>query len=1079
MARVAVATSLAAGLLAALAPAGSAAAVSAPRAARPRALSSPGAGVLTGVIRGAAGTPAGAICVTATGPARTVSVPSRPDGRYRLAGLRPGRYSLRIGRCASPVHPGGLEYIAASWPHLPAAVFVKAGQVGKLPAATVWHLIRPAPGARPLVQPPASARGTRGSISGVVTGHGHSLRDICAFAWGANGNPAGMAATSKTGSYRMAGLRPGRYLVEFLAGFKGCDPNANWLPQWYPYVTSLVVTGKVTSVHVRAGRDTPRINGKLKLGGEIAGTVRNKAGKPLAGICVPVSASIVGDIGLGIIGLATGKSGRYVLHGLFAGRYLVEFVTGCGNKGNYAFQWWRNATSAASASTIKIAGARIDDQINATLPPGATATGQVRAVNASGKPLAGICVSAQSTEDYNTYAFAETHASGRYRLDGLAAGRYDIQFDPTCGMGTPSKYVFTERPLALGTGQAVANFNAYLELTARLSGVVTDTQGHRLAGVCVQIMDDNNDSGQTGRDGHYSIAGVTPGAYAIEFLGGCGNRGSVAPQFYPGQPDSQAAPPVLLQSGRTTAVNAAMLPGGTVSGLITDAGGKPLSDECVEATAANETSLQGPSLAPFSQFAFTAHGHYQISNLAPGGYQLGLGGSFGLPLGCTGGRYAVQWFDRQQDPSVADFVSVAAGATVHVSVRLARSGGIAGTVTTPSGRPVANICVQLADARTQQLLPDAQVTAVTDGHGRYQVTGLTPGRYLVQFSDCNNFPAYGTVWHPRGTTPESAAPVTIRPGRTTAGVNGIMTIGGSISGFVRGPSGEPVRNECVQADDSGTHAQAFAFTNKAGHYRMTGLGSGSYRMTFSPCNPGSRGLPNFGQVSPARLVRVSAPRPDNNVNVRLALGGWVSGTVSGQSGSLARLANACVLTVPLDPAGTSTFALTDAQGRYQIPNLAAGKYLIYAGDPACDFADPGVAVLAPRWFDDQPTQATANSVTITAGRVTSGIDVTLQPYGSISGTVSSAGHERVGGECVTAFPFRARPDPFAGSAVSPEIAITSPTGSYVLLGLAPGRYKIEFSSGCGRTRFATQWWPGVVTVKFAPIGGINASLRRQ
>jgi hypothetical protein len=276
--------------------------------------------VLTGVIRGAAGTPRDAVCVTATGPAGgvtpsgTVTTPSRPGGQYQLTGLRPGRYSLRIDRCASPAHRVGLEYMAVSWPHLPAAVFVKASQVLTLPAATVWHITRPVPGTPLPLARPASTNAKRGSISGVVTGHGRPLRDICAFALTANGNVAGRAATSRTGSYRIGRIRPGRYLVEFVAGFAGCEKNANRLPQWYPYVNSLIPTGKVARVRVRAGHDTAGINGRLKLGGEIAGTVRDTAGKPLAGICVSVNAAFIGNIYFSIIGLATDKSGYYVAY---------------------------------------------------------------------------------------------------------------------------------------------------------------------------------------------------------------------------------------------------------------------------------------------------------------------------------------------------------------------------------------------------------------------------------------------------------------------------------------------------------------------------------------------------------------------------------------------------------------------------------------------------------------------------------------------------------------------------------------------------------------------------------------------
>lgn len=110
----------------------------------------------------------------------------------------------------------------------------------------------------------------------------------------------------------------------------------------------------------------------------------------------------------------------------------------------------------------------------------------------------------------------------------------------------------------------------------------------------------------------------------------------------------------------------------------------------------------------------------------------------------------------------------------------------------------------------------------------------------------------------------------------------------------------------------------------------------------------------------------------------------------------------------------------------------------------------------------------------------------LAPFGSVTGTVQAHGHTPVSGECVTAVPFRAAPDPDTGIPAQPEVAITDSTGGYTLTALTPGRYKIEFSSGCGGGHFATQWWDNagsagsarVIKVGFAAIKGIDATLRK-
>src|SRR6185437_53667 len=114
---------------------------------------------------------------------------------------------------------------------------------------------------------------------------------------------------------------------------------------------------------------------------------------------------------------------------------------------------------------------------------------------------------------------------------------------------------------------------------------------------------------------------------------------------------------------------------------------------------------------------------------------------------------------------------------------------------------------------------------------------------------------------------------------------------------------------------------------------------------------------------------------------------------------------------------------------------------------------------APQWFKGRATRAAASLVAVAGGRITTLAPAALVPFGAITGTVTSQGGGPVSGECVTAVPFRTPPDPFTGL-LTPEIAITTSTGRYSLLGLPPGSYKIEFSVGCGDKGFATQWWRG-------------------
>jgi hypothetical protein len=222
------------------------------------------------------------------------------------------------------------------------------------------------------------------------------------------------------------------------------------------------------------------------------------------------------------------------------------------------------------------------------------------------------------------------------------------------------------------------------------------------------------------------------------------------------------------------------------------------------------------------------------------------------------------------------------------------------------------------------------------------------------------------------------------------------------------------------------------------------------------------------------------------IDVRLKPGGSISGTVTSAEAPGSPVSQTCVQVVPAGPGGSFGSGFTGPRGGYVVRDLAPGTYQAYFGDPSCQFLGEGFIFLAPQWFSGQPTQATASHITVTAGHTTSKISATLQPYGSVTGTVTDHSHVGVGGECVIAVPFKDPPDMITGFPDRPEIAISAHGGHYTLADLVPGRYKVEFSAGCGDSGFATQWWHDapspksatVINVGFATVGGIDAVLRR-
>src|SRR5262249_30462005 len=123
-------------------------------------------------------------------------------------------------------------------------------------------------------------------------------------------------------------------------------------------------------------------------------------------------------------GTFTGPRGGYSLDIGTSGRWLVQFsAAGCDNPGNYAPQWWRDASTPKHATLLRARRGRNFRGISATLRPGAAISGTVRAAGGSHQALRGVCVTAVGLGAMRDIEqMTATHASGAYRLRSLGTG---------------------------------------------------------------------------------------------------------------------------------------------------------------------------------------------------------------------------------------------------------------------------------------------------------------------------------------------------------------------------------------------------------------------------------------------------------------------------------------------------------------------------------------------------------------------------------------------------------------------------------------------------------------------------------
>jgi hypothetical protein len=764
-------------------------------------------GQVSGVVTGAGGVPLTGACVdllTANGRDYLAQVKTA-RGRYRITALDPGRYRVQF----SPCSPGTAKYLGQWWPAASKPQGAKAVTV-RLSQVTAGI---------------DAVLALGGTITGTVrfkNSHGRPLAGICVYGTGLGSlgslNPSSL--TGKNGSYAMDGLPTGRYSLSFGTG---CKNNGNYLYQ-----------NDRHPVSVTAGATTSGVNAYLQPGGTISGTVTSAAtGKPLKGICVFINA--------GFGGARTSKTGAFRMDQLEPGRYSVEFDGGCGNSGSYAPQWYPGRTKQVNAALVTIRADRVTSGIDAAMQPGATVTGTV--ANTSGKALSGICVMAADAatagflEETGMFAQdAQTGSSGTYRIANLAAGQYQVAFF-SCGFNTGPGYVAqwfpTQRSeaaagmLDIAAAANVTGLDAAMTRGGAISGTL---KGAGFTGqfldICITAINrathvsTQSESLSNTATVPYAIGGLAAGRYSVAFSD-CGGTG-YATQWYRGKTAAGSANPVTVKAGHTTRSVGAVLrkPGnGSIAGrVIVKETGKPGNGICV---AAFSPSGEGGTKA-------TPSGDYIIRRLPAGRYRLSFGG-------CAGHNpYAIQ--TRPGSVQVTPTRSV-----TGVDFAVSFGGSISGRVLGGSPAvPEPGVCVEA--------VPKARGAddgfAQTGLGGRYTITGLLAGRYLVQFSDVlctDSAEGLAPQWYSGQYSQASATPVTVRAGAATTRVGGTLPRDGSITGTVTGPApaSRPLSGICVQAvpvvSGAGTLDQInpVATVTQAGSYTLAGVIPGQYRVEFS------------------------------------------------------------------------------------------------------------------------------------------------------------------------------------------------------------------------------------------------------
>jgi hypothetical protein len=724
----------------------------------------------------------------------------------------------------------------------------------------------------------------------------------------------------------------------------------------------------------------------------------------------------------------TELDGSYDIGGLEAGTHRVEFKD---LSGEHMSEWYAGAATIVQATDVPVGEHEVVPQINASL---VHAGGIFGTVTDGVDPVTTAYAIIYEYDEVNGYysfvASADVNGAGEYEVS-LAPGEYRVGFgDSTQTFATEywndEASVNDAQDVTVTAGH-LEERNAALVAAASIEGTVSDgTDPVTTAYVLIYRYDPDEDSyvyygnASVQGDGTYEVGGLTPGNYKIGFRDGAQR---LVPEFWNDKATLEEADDLDLEAGEhATAIDAALAPGATIAGTVTDTAG---AVEGIEVIAYKYDVAHGYYEVGS---ALTANdGTYNVFGLAPGSYRLGFSD--------LAGDLLTEYWDDQPTLQTADEIDLVEGErTENKDAVLAVAGSVSGTVTDGTG-PAQGVDVQILQYEEDGEYYANVTDARTDQYGRYTLTGLAPGSYKVRFSDQDGrfVPEY---WNDKATL-DAADDIEVASAEHVEDKDAVLAAAASIAGTVTDGT-HPLQGISVSVyryDPTYEYYESLSTvtTDADGDYVVGGLVPGDYRLGFSD-DDGEWGFEYWDDATSVRSaadIPVGEGEQAADMNAVLQPAGTIEGTVTSGGDPVEDI---IALAFAYDPEVGSyeqrgTYTTTAADGSYVIGGLAPGSYRVGFQHGEGDYVT--------EYWDDQLTIRTAEAIPVAEGEHVTDKHADLAPGASISGTVT---HSAGSGTQLYAVAYILRGGEYEGTAY----AGVNGTGDYEFVGLTPGSYRIGF-----------------------------------
>lgn len=736
--------------------------------------------------------------------------------------------------------------------------------------------------------------------------------------------------TGADGRFTRSGLRPGRYRLQTSAA--GFVPAAE-------------------GVELAAGERRSDLVLRLEAGASVAGTVIDDLGRPVAGARVAAyrkraEAGMRAEMLSTQEAATTDAGGRFVLAGL-EGTVV-------------ALQCWAKGHTRSARTEVPVGTGDLVVRLDRL----ATIEGTV--VDEKGKPVArtNIEVANEVSGGEPRMPFSaprsdrQTKDDGSFRIDDVEPGVVLVTAE---GRGhlrsSPAR-------LDVRPGSVMQGVRIVVARGAELDVLVLDAKGQPVQGARVQAARPDEPAGAPGpmpgmRRAMRAVERTIDGGHDDVRVVGANDTLATARTDAQGRAhlsglpagavevraehkDHAAARPIglTLGSSGSTEVTLRLRAGGYAEAKVLDLAGAPLAGERFELSGPT-----GPDEARSEKEGMTGtEGTGRVGPLAPGTYTARLLRK-AEPLRVGGGAMVVLGGNRAYEETAVEVV-VRDGETTAFTLRMPRLVTVRGVLRDAVGA-VAEGRVQIAPADGPRGGFGGGPSSDTDGEGRYELKGLSPGRYVLTFGR-------------RGALVEAEEEFEIPAGRDEL-ERDLLLQTGAVQVTVLDDQGSPLPGAQVSLRRGGGQGSqrrdvvAIGIMNDGGEGGSTiTMGSGAGTVTT---DKDGRALLRDVPVGRYRCV-VESERfaehavPDVEVtqgstkdlgSQRLARAGSLRGRVRTADGSLARFAIVEIL--PLGGKESDRKIATAMGGTFRQGGLPTGRYTLRARSPETgDGLGPAVEV---------------------------------------------------------------------------------------------------------------------------------------